>query len=185
MIKPYKKIYIENLETIAQSCYSIIEDAGLKRHTDLYYIDKFGEKNKDRFRNLPVLRDLMTSLNLYDYWFSTAIVETYTDLRIHKDTGEFTFSFNIPIQNTKDTYTVFYETIGQPKKMYIPNSYVDYMYYPIEQTTEINRFEMTEAAIINTQIAHNVLHCSKVKPRIVLALRLDGSYIPDEDMTTV
>ena len=173
----YKIIHIPNLKELSEECYKVIYEAGIPIHNDLYNLDV---NREDRFTSLPILKKLMVDLGLYDFWLRSAIVVTYDDLPIHNDdTDEFYCSFNIPIKNTKNTYTVFYEALEEPKIMHTLDGY-SYAAIDPHAAREIGRLEMINAAVINTSVAHNVVHHSKELPRINLLLRLAGSIKIDD-----
>jgi hypothetical protein len=175
----YKIIHIPNLEEVAVECYKVIHEAGIPIINDLYTLDKDLD---DRFRYLPTLKKTMIELGLYDVWFRSAVVVTYDDLPIHTDSADdFCFSFNIPIKNTKNTYTVFYETLDDPKIMSTLDGYTyGYIKYDPKTVKVLDKLEMINAAIINTQVAHNVVHQSIDLPRINLLLRLSPSFKIDD-----
>jgi len=178
MIKPYQKINIDNLDRISEDCFDIISEAGIPKSTDLYYLDI---EQPDRFKNNELLKSLMLDLKLYDYWFCTAVVVSYDDMPIHTDAGSFHYSFNIPIRNTKKTYTMFYETSDQPVQQQVQDGSA-YNFFKFDSNTikMIDKIEMLQPAIINTQIPHNVIHFSSDLPRITILLRLNLSFDPND-----
>jgi hypothetical protein len=183
MTKLYQKINIDNLDSISNQCYSIIEKAGISESSNFYHLDL---NTPDRFKQLADLNILMKKLGLYNHWILTSIVVSYSDIPIHIDmspSNHFNYSFNIPIKNTKNTYTVFYEISKDLDQIIvqIPDG-SPYGYYPNDpkKVKPIDSIEMTVPVIINTQIPHNVIHKSKNFPRINLLCRLGDSFNLDD-----
>lgn len=174
----YKIIHVENLEAIVEECRQVIEQAGVPYLNDLYNLDKDRE---DRFRSLPLLRQLMIDLKLYDHWLRSAIVVTYDDLPIHvDDADDFYCSFNIPIKNTKNTFTTFYETTAKAEVRHTLDGY-SYKFIDPFKVKVIGELEMTHAAIINTKVFHNIIHRTTELPRINLLLRLRAPWNLDDN----
>lgn len=180
MIRTYKKIQINNLDLIVHKCKLIIQENPIPVSTTAYfpYVN-----STDKFREIDELRIEMEKIGLYNFWFCSTIIVSYDDLPIHKDTGDFIYSLNIPIQNTSGTYTVFYYTNNPAIRVKIDGegaNDLDYYEFNDKSVKIIDKIEMIEPAIINTQVPHNVIHNTENFPRITLCLRLNLSFNPDE-----
>lgn len=171
----FKYIDLDNLHTIVQQALSIINSTGIPKHTHLYYLDDYTIKH-DRFKDIKELTSEMKKLGWYDYWIGTAIVVNYTDLPIHQDTGDFEYSLNLPIQNTENTYTAFYDVSAPATMKLVPNTNVTYMSFDPEISTLIEQVEITRPTLLNVKTPHNVVIKSQTLPRITIALRLGNNF---------
>jgi len=174
-MKNFRHIEINNLEIITEKALKVIEDGGLPSHTHLYYLDDYNFL-PDRFKKIPELAEEMKRLGWYDYWIGTAIVVNYQDLPIHQDTGDFEYSLNLPIKNTKDTYTAFYEVSAPATMKVVPNTSVTYMSFDPEISTLIEKVEIIQPTLLNVKTPHNVVLKTTNLPRITIALRLGKNF---------
>lgn len=171
-MKNFQCIELNNLDIIVDKAYQIITSSGLPSFSHLYYLDDTSNFAHDRFKDIPELAEEMKRLGWYDYWLGTAVVVNYEDLPIHQDTGDFEFSLNLPIKNTKDTYTVFYEVSAPATLELVANTSVTYMGFSPEISTVIEKVEIIQPTLLNVKIPHNVVLCTETLPRITIALRL-------------
>lgn len=126
---------------------------------------------------LPELRAEMERLGMLDYWFATAVITVKPNgmLPIHTDTGDYTYSLNIPMHNFEDGDTVFYSTSVEPVFMPRSNGSGSYQKFMPEHCTETERFTLNRPALMNTQVPHSVINSSSTS-RIALGLRLAHSF---------
>lgn len=194
-MKTYKTIKIDNLEIISKKIYQTIVDAGLPLRSDAYYLDYVetifpgSGITEDRFRKIPELLEQMTILGFEPYWLGSTIVLMYADHvpPIHKDCVLFGYSFNIPVINTKNTHTIWYESSQPCREVSVAeylggtrnnDSLVTYMHFDNEYCTEIDRVELIQPALLNIDTPHNVVLGDCEVPRITLCLRLSRDFDP-------
>ena len=180
-MKNFRYIDIDNLDLIIEKCYEVIEKGKIPNHTHLYYLDDYNFF-PDRFKKVDVLSEAMKKMGWYDYWIGTAIVVNYQDLPIHQDTGDFEWSLNLPIRNTKDTYTAFYDVSAPATMKVVPNTSVTYMSFDPEISTLIEKVEIIRPTLLNVKTPHNVVLRTKNLPRITLALRLGYNFQPENNI---
>jgi hypothetical protein len=168
----FRTIEIENLDVIVAKCLAIMRPH-IVNFTNLYYLDSFNQSNgrTDRFRQIPELMSAMKKLGWDHHWWTSALVVSYNDLPIHYDHGDFKYSLNIPILNTKGTSTVFYKA-NAPATLKNPFEGQYYYEYDPKDVEEIERVEIIQPTLIKVHTPHTVLLGAGLKPRVVLALRL-------------
>lgn len=176
-MKTAKRLQLDNFEIIANKAWEMISQLeSLPTDSYLFYADDRSQPESDRFKTIPELSNNLKKLGWYDYWINTAIVFAYeSGLSIHQDHGTPNYSLLIPIRNTKDTYTVFYDTYGEPEKRQLDNGGTFY-WYPPEQAKEIDRIESTSPTLINVKTPHGVLNNSKIQPRVLITLRFHPDF---------
>ena len=178
-MKNFKIINLGNLIEIQQEVYKIIsQDNKIPSNTHLYYLDNHNLVDLDRFKYIPSLSNEIKKLGWFDYWKNTAIVITYQDgLILHQDSGESEYSLLIPIKNTKNTWTVFYNVDTDAVPMQLPNSSVTYLGYSESSTVwEIERVESVCPVLLNIKTPHKVIVDSDVLPRITISLRMSNKF---------
>ena len=163
---------MRNLDAIKARCLAMMKPH-IVNYTNLYYLDSFDQSRgrTDRFRQIPELMLEMTRLGWQNHWWTSALVVSYDDLPIHHDHGDFEYSLNIPILNTEDTWTVFYQAHAEPM---LRNPFKDQYYYEYDpkDVVEVERVSIVQPTLIKVHTPHTVLLGTRPKPRVVLALRL-------------
>ena len=171
-MKNFRTIELDNLDVIVAKCLAMIKPH-IVNFTNLYYLDSFNQSNgrTDRFRQVPELMEAMKKLGWDQCWWTSALVVSYDDLPIHYDHGDFKYSLNIPILNTKGTHTVFYEASAPAT---LKNPFKDQYYYEFDpkDVVEVERVEIIQPTLIKVHSPHTVLLGDGPKPRVALALRL-------------
>lgn len=178
-MKNFKMIELINLYKIQEEAYNIIsQDDNIPDYTHLYYLDNCHSAELDRFKYIPSLRDEIKRLGWFDYWKNTAIVITYQDgLILHQDSGESGYSLLIPIKNTKNTWTVFYDVDTEAVPTQLPNSSLTYLGFPeLSTVQEIERVESISPVLLNIKTPHKVIVDSEVVPRITISLRMNKKF---------
>lgn len=69
-------------------------------------------------------------------------------------------ALNIPLYGTDDSLTIFYTRDNCSNMEYIPNQF---SYYIKSQVTELFRFTLTRATIINTTYPHSVINGNHIR----------------------
>lgn len=165
---------MENLKIIQKKVLDKFPNSAIITHSqNLFYLDN----NMDIFFNIPELKSALDNLNwsMYVQSFAFNIVgrTENTGSARHVDTGEFSYSFNIPILNCENTFVNFYKT-DKPsvKKSY--ESYgriIDYYSFNHEDCILQDSLEMIVPHVINVKEVHNVINTTSL-PRITLLIRL-------------
>lgn len=186
-MKTYQFIHLDNLEIIREKIYQEIYNSGIPERSDVYYLDYVDKifpdsgVTKDRFRNIPELMEQMIYLGLAPYWLGSTIILMHgeVDHPIHSDSKDFGYALNIPILNTAGTYTVWYESSVPPKETPVNgDSNVTYHSYDEGTSTEIDRVELLQPALLNIDTPHCVILENSIPPRITLSLRLSRKFNP-------
>lgn len=113
-------------------------------------------------------------VGLYNYWVASSLVLTYKEIPVHKDNAhEFHYSLILPVINTEDTYTCFYECIQEPETSYLPNG-LPYDSYHNSSCALVDRVEITTPTLLNIKTPHGVTLGSNLTPRVTIALRLNN-----------
>jgi hypothetical protein len=117
---------------------------------------------------------------------SVVVVPGKKILPIHHDWGTLTHSFNIPIINCANTWTIWYR-IDEDQKDLQPGQYqlynedtgttVEYTYYEYNDArcTEIERLEVTTPHLLNVRQPHSVWNPT-TGTRLMLAIRLAPDF---------
>ena len=184
-MKNIQIVEFENLDVIADKAWQIIApdlvDFDYLYHMDNHYDDSY----TDRFKQIPELAEQMHRLGLWEHWDWTAVVVIYEEMPIHIDNKNLypndmggDYSLNIPIRNTKDTYTIFYrpKPDQDPQRVYEPGTAIDFFEYEATQVEEIERVELLKPVLFNVSVPHNVVIESKQLPRVAIALRLNKKF---------
>jgi hypothetical protein len=143
-MKCYHKLECDNLVTIQQETLLWIN-----QHPELFETKEFWNKIDyvDFIRNSPSLMQYINSLGLK--LRECAILIGYEDgVPKHTDEGPIIAKINIPVLNTQDTYTEWYNDQGE----------------------QIARVEIDQPIVFNSSIAHQVVMGKQARtPRIMLA----------------
>lgn len=128
---------------------------------------------------VPELDIEMNRLGLKQFWISSAVivVKPTGALPIHVDTGKYIWSLNIPIYNTENTFTAYYNTTTSPTFMPKNSGSSSYMKFFPENCVETERFELLGPTLMRTDIPHTVIN-NNSNVRIAIGLRLDSSFDP-------
>lgn len=174
----FKYISINNLQIIKEKVYDIIEKNGIPPYSQTYYLSGW-DGIPDIFKQVSELAQEMKILGWYDNWIATAILVSYVDLPIHQDTGNFEYSFNLPIKNTENTFTVFYEVSAPATLACTPGTTVTYMNFDPAHSIAIESVEVIEPVLMKVKIPHNVILKTQSLPRITIAMRLANNFKTD------
>ena len=187
-MRTYRSIKLNNIEIIIDKIYKEIFNAGIPTRSDVYYLDfvntifpNSGVTN-DRFRNIPELMEQMVLLGLEPHWLGSTIILMHgeVDHPIHRDSIDFGYALNIPVLNTKGTYTIWYDSSVPAQETRVNgDSNVTYWHYNDDTCAEIDRVELLQPAILNIDTPHRVVLENSIPPRITLSLRLGRKFNPD------
>jgi hypothetical protein len=103
-----------------------------------------------------------------------AVLVTTHDESLHVDEGPVVAKLNIPLKNTKDTFTEWYEVpeLNDIKSVESPfgNPFLDLQNVDLAKCKKINEVELISPLIFNSSIPHKVRFESTLKePRVVLS----------------
>ena len=103
-----------------------------------------------------------------------AVLITTNDVTLHVDEGPVVAKLNVPLKNTKDTFTEWYEVpeINDIVSVESPfgNPFLDLQNVDLNKCKKINEVELVAPVIFNSSIPHRVRVDSKSKePRVVLS----------------
>ena len=175
MIKNYERVDLPNFRLIQRVLQVLISTLQLDDKDGVYPVVG-GVDIHTQLRSIGPLADSMISIGLYDSWVATSLVLTYKEIPIHKDNAnEFDYSLNLPIINTDNTYTTFYNTNALPTTRYLPNG-LPYDAYDKESCQVIEVVEVTSPTLLNVKVPHGVTLSSGSVPRITLALRINNPH---------
>jgi len=169
----YSPIHLEKLEIIQQKVYNIFPKYELNSPEHLFYLPN----NLEVFFGIEELKSALDKIDFsrYVHSFGIFVINKTNPIEtpIHTDSGEFLYSFNIPILNCKNTFVNFYKTDKQPvKKNYIShNKIIDYYQFNREDCILQDKLELTSPHVIKVKEAHNVIN-NNFLPRITLLVRL-------------
>jgi hypothetical protein len=104
---------------------------------------------------------------------SVVVVPGKKILPIHHDWGTLTHSFNIPILNCTNTYTVWYDTDQEPRT--ITEHGYTYCDYNPALCTETERVELVVPYLLDVRKPHGVIN-PNIGTRLSLAIRLAPDF---------
>jgi len=173
----YKKIKIKNLKQIQQDALSIFPK---ERYDSTSFF--FLPDSAKTFLKFKSIRTMLDSYGLTSYVEKCCVgysaISPKIRIPIHKDSGGFTYSFNIPLTESKKSFVNFYETAVEPKLIIADNEKNDkalhYYDYNINDCTVIDKLETSSPYVLDTQVPHDVYNGSD-EFRIMLLLRIDNS----------
>lgn len=171
----YTPVDIENILDIQNE---ILERFEIPDYSTLFY----PENNQTRFFNILPLKKELEKLNLHDKIRSFALITTPAGFTIpvHRDPGQYTYSFNIPISGYTNTFVNFY-TINKNYQGTIENVVNQwgsgYTKYDIEYCKLFQSFESNRPYIMNTKVPHSISNQGN-ELRICLLIRLNVGFNP-------
>lgn len=168
-------VHIENLEIIQKEVFKLFPKSALVSN-NLFYIPD----NLSLFLGIPELKSALDTLGWTEYVhaFGFYILHKTNASTLHTDTGDRTYSFNIPILNCKDTLVQFFKTDQLPTKV-TPINRASYYSYDSSKCELVDSFEMNSPHVINTTYVHNVVN-PNILPRITLLVRLSNTLSLDK-----
>ena len=171
-MKYYTQIPIIGLEKLQEEVLEIIGP-----YLTVDNFSNFSYQWSDQLKRLPTFVKNLMRLKLYQDIVTVGIITMppHTELQIHHDTVGSKYSLNIPIQNTKGTYTMFYATQSKPVEQNHGNILSQsYWYYDQNNCVEKARIEMNQPYLIDVSVPHNAINPTD-KTRIVLLVRLNSN----------
>jgi hypothetical protein len=180
MKKYWHKITVQHLEAIQTKTREFISKTK-DRYNSTFHIFKWQEFTDA----VPEILSAFDHLDMKVIMVSAYFMKNNTHGSPHKDSTVIPIRVNIPILNTANTWTTFWE----PKPEYVdqggimlPNG-LKYYPYNRDDLVEQTRCEITDATLIRPMEIHSVEFAEdNPTPRITLTLSLDPlpyNYFPD------
>ena len=161
----YFPIEVTNLDIIREKILRLIPKYTIAYQSKFFYVPK------EEILGIIELAIELKNIGILDYVESTGINFYYKNIPvIHKDTGNFIYSLNIPISGYSNTYINYYESSTDPELK--SKGTVSWLEYNASNCTLIEKFESNIPAIVNTQSPHAFENFNN-EPRIMLLLRLN------------
>lgn len=168
----YKVINLPNFNVVRNIIRDVLLTQTLSNTDGVYPFDADIDMHS-WMQRIPLLVQDLGELGLYDGWVATSLVLTYTRIPIHKDhAAEFDFSLNLPIINTENTYTCFYEASEPPETRILPNG-IPYDAYDESKCRLVDKVEILQPTLLNVKVPHGVTLGNGKTPRITMALRMN------------
>jgi hypothetical protein len=127
-------------------------------------------------KNEPYLEKLKEK-----YYFLSSVYNIYNTqwdytTPVHIDSNRYC-ALNIPIENVKGSYTVYYELNDELISDLVPSRA-----YSIVESEKIEKFRFTleKPTIINTKIPHNIIHNTTKSNRIIMSWSVNENYTFDD-----
>lgn len=169
-MKYYHPIPIQNLSIIQDKVFDLFPKTKYMISSLFYPQD-----NLEMFLNITELKEELDRLEWTNYVHSFAffIVQKTNGSLLHTDTGDRTYSFNIPIKFCEKTKVNFYKTSNaQPIEQ--DNGIVTFNKYDSNDCELVDSLEMVTPHVINVKEVHNVTNPNFL-PRITLLIRLKNT----------
>jgi len=156
-----------------------LNDLDIIRPQVLKIVAKHASMEKSRFFYFPLnevfeIKELTTqleTLGLLSYVHRAAINLFYTNTPVvHRDTGDYVYSLNIPIAGYTNTFIGFYQSTVEPTLTH--NRDASYFKVDTKDCTLIEKHETVVPAIVNTSALH-AFENPNAEPRIMLLLRFN------------
>lgn len=167
-------IDVENIEHIKETVLESFPWNDIHK-LNLFYIPD----NLSIFLSIEELKSNLEKLGFLNYVRSFAfnVLKPNSNTSIHIDTGESSFSFNLPLFNCENTFTSFYQTDKTPEvRSYVAmNRTISYNYYNPIHCNEIHRIEMNRPHIISIHIPHRVINPNNTY-RIAFLIRFKKEF---------
>lgn len=173
MLTYYKKIELENFDTVIEKCLAYIKgiDTIYNRKTP-----RTSWYNVSVEELTSVCPELVTAFNKYDLKIVMAaayVMYHNSHTLVHVDNYKYQTRINLPLLNCKNTYTNFYESDGELVKWVNPQS-GEASYSTTGKTRLVDRVEIEQATVIRVAALHDVALSANAKvPRITLTLGFD------------
>jgi len=166
-MKYFEYIDLPDLENIqSQVLKNIPED--LKRPTVTFTKTQRPELF-DVFRNIPELKTFLKNKNWYEHLidFTLYTMDGESNFDIHIDTPDPKYNcvrLLVPIQGCDNTYTQFYNAIGEPEIHWIKTEHGDpqpFKKFKKEDCEFVTQAEMTQPFLIHHQPPHGIYNPNK------------------------
>lgn len=171
MAKPYRQIYIENLDEIRSNVRKLITPEMMTAESIIY-----DSKLHDRIIAMPeIIAAIEQFGGMSQVWrVAFNIVKPNTTTSTHCDYSDFNYSFNIPILNFIDTYIRIYT----PDPKMTARSYTNIfgknvLYWDVDESRcqLINEIETIYPHIVDIRFPHAVIN-EQPNVRINMLIRL-------------
>jgi hypothetical protein len=169
-----KPVVLEELEEIQKAVLASVPKEVLK-YARLFYL----ENNREIFLSIDPLRKFLEKKGWMDKLnkagFALNIVGPKSETAIHIDSGNFPYSFNIPISHCRDSFLNFYKVkydISEMKLNLRKTPWASYYRFEKEDCEVVKSYELSTPFIMNTKLPHGVTNISNDN-RVTLLVRLN------------
>lgn len=121
--------------------------------------------------NHPYLQEIKSKYSFLSDTYNIYTLPGKRTIPLHVD-AQRSAAFNIPIINTEESQTIFYEYVDYPILEYDPNNIFNRIK---SKVLEIFRFTLLEPTLINNSVPHMVVNNS-VNPRVILSWSICKEY---------
>ena len=134
----------------------------------------YGTNIHQQVSSIIPLREEMERLGLLEYWLHTVLIVSSSEVGLHGDGADYSYTIVFPVWNTENTITEFYESSQLPVDVAMEQegTYFVYHGYDINKCTLIDSVEILTPTLINTDTPHRVIHRPGSGLRMTAALRL-------------
>jgi len=169
-------IHIENLSQIQDAILKMIDVPDYQGATLFYPSD-----NKKLVAEVDSLTQYLSNVDLISDILGVAVIIVNPDTRIpiHKDTGDYTYSLNIPLSGYDKTFVNFYNTDAHDNVIKVPkqegqSSGHAYNKFELKDCDLSSSHESNTPYIMDTRVPHDVVNDTDTT-RIFLLIRLKQS----------
>ena len=152
---PYYELTISFEEAVIEIQH-VFEKYYSNALTDVYF------NSQETLGNLPILRELLNKLKIYNPYFMVVIIDSGKRFPPHVHQMPYSpWNLLIPVKNTKNSFTQFF------KRIYLPNKSIEYNdvgeevvceTYDIELCEVTHEIEVIRPVLINVGVLHGVLN---------------------------
>ena len=168
----FYKLPVDNLKEIQTSALSKIPPEEIFRKPTRLYYPNYNFLEDENF--VAVLKNY----NLYDYVYDIAlfIMGPVHTSPIHIDgENDYTWSFNIPLKNCKNTTTNFFVSHADAIKTKSPNSNIVYSTFDPDKCQLADSLELVEPYIMNVSKPHSIVNPNYTQ-RVSLCVRIKSTF---------
>lgn len=166
----YKFVDIENIEEIKRDALMIF-NSHTPGNSTIFYVNEieFLKFNSLRY----FIEDIRNNKNIDIKGLAFNLTHPNVTISTHTDTGDFLYSLNIPLTDSKNTYLSIFESTSPPELRTQISPPITFNYFDNNNCRLLEKIEVNRPCILNTQNPHNVSNMSD-KIRIVLLIRLSS-----------
>ena len=180
----YKPVHIENLQEIQDAVANTFPEMTDLKMTGVFVLPK------NKVLEIRQLKKLLKKLGLFSHievvnaivaptgYSNPHKLPPYAPI-IHIDKAvvgaqQYTYSFNIPIRNCKNTFLNYYKANGNEIISYTELGY-PYRTFDTKDCELIDQVEMSQAHIVDTSVPHAVINSNNTT-RTLMAIRLKYDF---------
>lgn len=134
----------------------------------------FGTGIHQKVSSILPLRIEMERLGLLEHWLHTVLIVSSSEVGLHGDGADYSYTIVFPVWNTENTVTEFYDSSIPHVNVVMEQEGTSFVYhgYDISKCRLIDSVEIVKPTLINTDTPHRVIHKPGSGLRMTAALRL-------------